>query len=60
MFVWGQTGNAFRDLRDIKLYPSIGMKKPGAQLRVNFGQMPFMFDIDGMMAVRNLGGGTIA
>ncbi|MCJ1245890.1 Ran-binding protein 9 [Trapelia coarctata] len=42
-------GNAFRDLKDIKLYPSVGAKQPGAHLRANFGQMPFMFDIDGMM-----------
>ena len=46
------SGNAFRDLKDIKLYPSVGAKRPGAQLRVNFGQKPFLFDIDGMMAVR--------
>jgi hypothetical protein len=26
-------------------------KQPGAHLRVNFGQSPFIFDIDGMMAV---------
>jgi len=44
-------GNAFRDLKEIKLYPSVGAKRPGAHLRVNFGQMPFMFDIDGMMTV---------
>jgi len=44
-------GNAFRDLKDVKLYPSIGMKKPGAHLSVNFGQRPFVFDIDGMMVV---------
>lgn len=45
------SGNAFKDLKDIKLYPSVGAKRPGAHLRANFGQMPFMFDIDGMMAV---------
>ena len=45
-------GIAFRDLRNVKLFPSVGMKKqPGAYLRVNFGQSPFIFDIDGMMAV---------
>ncbi|MCJ1415487.1 hypothetical protein MMC32_001819 [Xylographa parallela] len=43
-------GNAFRDIKDIKLYPSVGAKRPGAQLRVNFGQSPFIFDIDGMVA----------
>lgn len=43
-------GNAFRDLRDTKLYPSVGMKKqPGAHLSANFGQRPFIFDIDGMV-----------
>ena len=46
-------GNAFRDLKDIKLYPSVGAKRPGAHLRVNFGQSPFIFDIDGMVAVRS-------
>ena len=44
-------GNAFKDIKDIKLYPSIGMKRPGMHIRVNFGQSPFMFDIDEMMRV---------
>ena len=43
--------NAFKDLRDIKLFPSIGMKRPHAHLSVNFGQKPFVFNIDGMMSV---------
>lgn len=43
-------GNAFRDLRDIKVYPSVGMKRPHAHLSVNFGQRPFMFDIDRMVS----------
>ena len=30
------------------------MKRPGAHIRVNFGQMPFVYDIDGMMTVRLL------
>lgn len=42
-------GNAFRDLKDVNLYPSVGMKRPQAHLSVNFGQKPFVFDIDGMM-----------
>jgi hypothetical protein len=29
------------------------MKKTGEHIRVNFGQSPFVFDIDGMMAVSN-------
>ncbi|KAI4172924.1 MAG: hypothetical protein LQ348_006672 [Seirophora lacunosa] len=42
-------GPAFRELKDVNVYPSIGMKRPHAQLTVNFGQRPFVFDIDGMM-----------
>lgn len=45
-------GNAFRDLKDVKVYPSVGMKRPHAHLSVNFGQRPFMFDIDRMVSVR--------
>jgi hypothetical protein len=29
------------------------MKKSGEHIRVNFGQSPFVFDIDGMMSVSN-------
>ena len=47
----GFLDNAFKDLRDIKLYPSIGMKRPHAHLSVNFGQKPFVFNIDGMVSV---------
>ncbi|PLB37704.1 putative Ran-binding protein (RanBP10) [Aspergillus candidus] len=43
-------GNAFRELRNVKVYPSVGMKKqPPVHLAANFGQQPFMFDIDGMV-----------
>lgn len=36
----------------MKLYPSVGMKKqPNVHISVNFGQQPFMFDIDGMVKV---------
>lgn len=41
-------GIAFREIKG-KLFPSVGMKKPGEHIRVNFGQSPFVFDIDGMM-----------
>jgi hypothetical protein len=34
-----------------KLFPSVGMKKSGEHIRVNFGQSPFVFDIDGIMSV---------
>lgn len=30
-------------------YPTVGMKKPGETVRVNFGQEPFAFDIDKMV-----------
>ncbi len=49
-------GNAFKDLKDVKVYPSIGMKRPHAHLSVNFGQKPFVFDIDGMMSVSTSSG----
>lgn len=42
-------GTAFREIRG-KLFPSVGMKKSGEHVRVNFGQSPFVFDIDGMMS----------
>jgi hypothetical protein len=44
-------GIAFRDLkRDVPYFPTVGMKKPGETLRANFGQEPFAFDIDKMVA----------
>jgi hypothetical protein len=43
-------GTAFRDIKG-KIYPTVGMKKPGEHIRVNFGQSPFVFDIDNVMAV---------
>ncbi|KAJ5707961.1 SPla/RYanodine receptor SPRY [Penicillium malachiteum] len=43
-------GTAFHELRNVKLYPSVGMKKqPPVHLKANFGQEPFVFDIDGMV-----------
>ncbi|PYH42206.1 putative Ran-binding protein (RanBP10) [Aspergillus saccharolyticus JOP 1030-1] len=43
-------GNAFRELRSLKVYPSVGMKKqPPVHITANFGQQPFMFDIDDMV-----------
>ncbi|KKY31987.1 putative ran-binding protein [Diaporthe ampelina] len=38
-------GIAFREVKG-KLYPSVGLKKTGEHVRVNFGQTPFLFDID--------------
>ena len=41
------TGTAFRELKpNMTYYPTVGMKKPGETVRVNFGQEPFAFDID--------------
>ncbi|KAL8950276.1 MAG: hypothetical protein Q9222_003680 [Ikaeria aurantiellina] len=42
-------GTAFRDLKNVEVHPSVGMKRPQAQLTTNFGQRPFVFDIDGMI-----------
>ena len=40
----------FRDLKDVRPYPTVGMKKySGASVSVNFGQRPFVFDIDDKM-----------
>ncbi|MBE3043962.1 hypothetical protein IMZ48_15595 [Candidatus Bathyarchaeota archaeon] len=33
------------------MYPSVGLKKYGEHIRTNFGQAPFVFNIDGMMKV---------
>lgn len=45
-------GKAFEGINpNIPLYPSVGMKKPNEQLSVNFGQRPFVFDIDNMFEV---------
>ncbi|UZP35980.1 hypothetical protein NXS19_003796 [Fusarium pseudograminearum] len=42
-------GTAFHDVGRGKLYPTIGLKKPGEFVRVNFGQTPFVYNIDDMM-----------
>ena len=42
-------GTAFAGIKSDRLYPSVGMKKPGEHLRINFGRSPFVFDIDRMM-----------
>lgn len=41
-------GIAFREVKG-KLFPSIGLRRPGEHIRVNFGQTPFIYDIDGMV-----------
>ncbi|KAK9791209.1 putative SPRY domain-containing protein [Seiridium cardinale] len=41
-------GIAFRDVKG-KVYPVVGMKRNGEHVQANFGQTPFVYDIDGMM-----------
>ncbi|KAH6655534.1 SPRY domain-containing protein [Truncatella angustata] len=41
-------GVAFRDVKG-KLFPVVGMKRNGEHIQANFGQTPFIYDIDGMM-----------
>ncbi|KAI2630075.1 ran-binding protein [Xylaria nigripes] len=41
-------GLAFRDVKG-QLYPAVGMKKAGEVVRVNFGQSPFVFNIDDLL-----------
>ncbi|KAF0326865.1 SPRY domain-containing protein [Colletotrichum asianum] len=43
-------GTAFREIgKGNNLYPTVGLKKSGEHVRVNFGRSPFVFDIEGMM-----------
>ncbi|KAI4205879.1 MAG: hypothetical protein LQ350_000064 [Teloschistes chrysophthalmus] len=42
-------GTAFRELKDIVVYPSVGMRRSNAQVTVNFGQRPFVYDIDDLI-----------
>ncbi|KAF4332329.1 RANBPM-like protein [Fusarium beomiforme] len=42
-------GTAFNDINRGKLYPAISLKKPGESIRVNFGQTPFVYNIDDLM-----------
>ncbi|PVU96602.1 hypothetical protein BB561_001076 [Smittium simulii] len=40
-------GVAFKDLNpSFPLYPSVGMRTPGEKIKANFGQNPFVFDIE--------------
>lgn len=41
-------GTAFTDLPP-NLYPTVGLQTPGEVVDANFGQEPFMFDIEDMM-----------
>nr|CDP25059.1 Putative protein similar to ran-binding protein 10 RBP10 of Mus musculus [Podospora anserina S mat+] len=39
----------FKDVKAGKLFPMVGLKKTGDHIWANFGQQPFMFDIDNYM-----------
>ncbi|KAM0552484.1 hypothetical protein ACHAPJ_007812 [Fusarium lateritium] len=42
-------GTAFHDVARGRLYPAISLKKPGEYVRANFGQTPFVYNIDDLM-----------
>ena len=39
---------------DKPVYPMCSMTRPGEAVRVNFGQVPFVFDIDGYYQASSL------
>lgn len=42
-----QLGEAFANIpNNVLLYPTIGLKTPGEEIRANFGQEDFLYDID--------------
>lgn len=43
---------AFHDIAKGKLYPAVSLKKPSEQIRANFGESPFMYNIDDIVKVR--------
>lgn len=48
-------GPAFKEFKDLRAFPAVGVKKsPGSCVVVNFGQKPFIFDIDGTVAQQRL------
>ena len=36
----------------LDLYPTVGLQTPGEIVEANFGESPFVFDFEGMLAVR--------
>lgn len=46
-----KTGSAVQDVPRTKLYPAVSLKKNGEEISVNFGQEPFVYNIDDMMIV---------
>ena len=50
-----ELGTAFKELKNMRPFPSVGMKKhTGTWIGANFGQRPFIFDIDAMMTRERL------
>lgn len=47
-----KTGSAVSDVPRSKLYPSVSLRKHGEEILVNFGQEPFVYNIDDLMNVR--------
>lgn len=43
--------DAFTNITKSKLYPAISMKRSGEHVRANFGQTPFVYDINQFMKV---------
>ncbi|RDA88309.1 hypothetical protein CP532_6588 [Ophiocordyceps camponoti-leonardi (nom. inval.)] len=41
--------DVFHEVVRGKLYPSVSLKKPGEAILVNFGQVPFVYNIDDLM-----------
>ena len=35
----------------LDLYPTVGLQTPGEIVEANFGESPFVFDFEGMLAV---------
>lgn len=44
-------GVAFQDVAKGRLFPTVSMKKAGEHVLVNFGQTPFVYNIDDLMRV---------
>ncbi|KAL8969564.1 MAG: hypothetical protein Q9183_001944 [Haloplaca sp. 2 TL-2023] len=42
-------GTAFRDLKGVNVHPCLGIGRPNAHVTVNFGQKPFVYDIDDVL-----------
>ena len=51
---FGQQAALSREMKGtghLEIYPTVGLKKQGEHIRANFGQAPFIYDIDHLMQV---------